>query len=272
MILFDTHSHLQDEAFAAEFGATVARARAVGVLGITLCGYDAASNLAALELAAGVEGVFPTVGYHPHDAKDLTDAAFAVLEAQAALPQVVGIGEIGLDFYRDHSPHDLQRDALDRQLGLAARLGKPVSLHTRGAEDAIYDHLAAYVSESPLFANGRPPGVMHCFGGTLVQAERYVALGFLVSIPCAVTYPKNSEARRIAAELPLESLVVETDSPYLPPQGKRGQRNEPAYVVTAVEAIAAARGASVETIARRTTENACRLWGVRVGEPVGAAV
>ena len=271
MILFDTHCHLQDEAFAGDFAAVVARARTAGVLGMALCGYDASSNLAALDLSAGVEGVFPTVGFHPHDAKDLTPAAMAVLAAQAARPEVIGIGEIGLDFYRDLSPHDVQREALEAQLALAAELGKPVSLHTRGAEEAIYDQLAKYASASPLAALRRPVGVMHCFGGTLEQARRYVELGFLVSIPCAITYPKNEEARRIARELPLESLVIETDSPYLPPQSRRGQRNEPALILAAVEAIAAARRIPVETVARQTTENACRLWGVRVGEPVMVA-
>ena len=119
MILFDTHCHLQDDAFGGEFDSVVERARRAGVRGMTLCGYDAPSNLTALVLSETVEGVFPTVGYHPHDAKDLTPEALATLAVQAALPRIVGIGEIGLDFYRDHSPQDVQRSALDAQLALS---------------------------------------------------------------------------------------------------------------------------------------------------------
>jgi len=155
--LFDTHCHLQDRAFAEGWRPVVERARVAGVTGMTLLGYDAASNLAALEMAG--EGVFAAVGYHPHDAKELDSTAFAVLEAQAADDRVVAIGEIGLDFYRDLSPHDVQRDALDRQLALAARVGKPVCLHSRSAEEAIEPHLQQYAAISPLGAAGRPVGV-----------------------------------------------------------------------------------------------------------------
>jgi TatD DNase family protein len=270
--LFDTHAHLQDPAFADDLEPVLARAFEAGVTGIALCGYDMPSNHAALALAEQHPMLSPTVGIHPHDAKDMTPAMFAELESLAALPQVVGIGELGLDFYRDHSPHDVQRRVLDDQLGLAARLGKPVCVHSRGAEDEIYDHLSAYARKAlSLRSAGRPVGVMHCFGGTLEQAERYVGLGFLVSIACTITYPKNDEARRIAAELPLDTIVVETDSPYLPPQPIRGQRNEPAHVLAAADAVAAARGLPLEVVARATTENACRLFALDLKRMVVAA-
>ncbi len=264
--LFDTHSHLQDEAFDGAFDAVVARAIVAGVAGIALCGYDRESNLQALRLAAKSPIVFPTVGYHPHEAQTVTPAMLDELSGQAALAEVVAVGEIGLDFYRDHSPHAVQREVLDAQLAIAIAAGKPVSLHTRAAEEAIYEHLAAYASRSTLGRAGRPVGVMHCFGGTLEQAQRYVELGFLVSIACAITYPGNEEARRIAAGLSLETLVVETDSPYLPPQGRRGRRNEPANVVAAAEAVARARGIGVREVASATTANAARLFAVPVGE------
>ncbi|MGK2966377.1 MAG: TatD family hydrolase [Tepidiformaceae bacterium] len=261
--LFDTHCHLQDRAFAEGWRPVVERARAAGVTAMTLLGYDAASNVAALEMAG--EGVFAAVGYHPHDAKELDESAFAALEAQAADDRVVAIGEIGLDFYRDLSPHDVQRDALDRQLGLAARLGKPVCLHSRSAEEAIEPHLQQYAAMSPLGAVGRPVGVMHCFAGTLEQALRYVDLGFVISVACTVTYPANEEGRRIAAGVPLDRLVIETDSPYLPPQAMRGKRNEPANVEAAARAIADCRGIAFEAVAEATTQNAERLFGVQVG-------
>ena len=270
MALFDTHAHLQDRAFAIDAAAVFERARLAGVAGLTLCGYDPESNIQGLQLAERFAIAFPSVGIHPHDAKDVTPASLLELESLAALAEVVAIGEIGLDFYRDHSPHDVQRAVLDAQLEIAVRTAKPVCLHTRGAEDAIYEHLAAYAEASPLAVLGRSVGVMHCFGGTLAQAQRFVALGFVVSLACVVTYPKNENARAIAAGLPLESLVIETDSPYLPPQHERGKRNEPANVRFAAEAIAAIRGTSISRISDATTGNACRLFGVRVAE--GAAV
>jgi TatD DNase family protein len=173
----------------------------------------------------------------------------------------VAIGEVGLDFYRDLSPRDVQLRALEAQLDLAVASGKPVSVHSRGAEDAIYEPLSRYA------ARGEPsaPGVMHCFGGTLEQARRYVELGFLVSLSCAVTYPKNQEARRIAAQLPLISLAVETDAPYLPPQHRRGKRNEPAFVEAAATEIARARGIPAGEAAEATALNACRVF--RIGVP-----
>ncbi len=269
--VFDSHCHLQDRAFAGDMRETLARAQLSGLVGLTVCGFDAESNLAALALAATSSFVFPAVGFHPHDAGGVTSAMLTELEALAALPEVVAVGEIGLDFYRDLSPRARQRQVLDEELAIAVRVGKPVSVHSRGAEDAIYDHLAAYTAASPLKAHGRPVGVMHCFGGTIQQAESYVALGFLVSIPCSITYPNNLESQRIAAALPADSLVVETDSPYLPPQQMRGRRNEPAYVRAAVQGVAAARSISVEAAAEMTTANACRLFGVSIPELAGTA-
>jgi TatD DNase family protein len=159
---------------------------------------------------------------------------------------------------------------LDAQLAMAVATGKPVSVHSRGAEDEIFSHLKSYGRRSPLGGLGRPVGVMHCFGGTLAQAKRFVDVGFIISVPCTVTYPANDEGRRIASELALDSIVVETDSPYLPPQGLRGKRNEPANVGAAVEAIAALRGVSPAAVAEATTANACRAFGVEVPAGAGA--
>jgi TatD DNase family protein len=270
MRLFDTHCHLQDEAFADDVTDVIERAEQAGLVGMVVCGYDAASNAAAMELATRFRIVHPAVGFHPHDARDLTADALAEIESLAALPTVVGVGEIGLDFFRDHSPRDVQRRALDDQLEVALRVRKPVSVHSRGAEDAIYDHLADY-AHAWHAVSSKPPGVMHCFGGTIEQARRFVGLGFLVSIACVISYPKSDGTRRIAAGLALDSLVVETDSPYLPPQDRRGKRNEPALVGAAVTAVAAARAASPDTIAEATTSNAVRLFGVSIPSTVKVA-
>ncbi len=262
--LIDTHCHLQDAPFAADLDDVIERAHSAGIAALVVCGFDPPSNIAALEMAAAYSSVYPAVGCHPHDAGKMTNAALDVLATQAANPAVVAVGEIGLDFYRDLSPHEVQRDALEAQLSIAVETRKPVSVHSRAAEEAIYGHLAAYAGRSPLVASKRPVGVMHCFGGTVRQALFFIDIGFLISIPCTITYPNNDAARRIAAEVPLESLVVETDSPYLPPQSIRGKRNEPAHVRAAVEAIAAVRGLAVDAIARITTDNAVRLFGITV--------
>lgn len=268
MQLFDTHVHLQDPAFD-DVPSVLERAAAAGVVAMTLCGYDAESNQRTLSIASASRLLYPAVGFHPHEAKDITPALLSDLESQAELPDVVAIGEIGLDFFRDHSPHEDQRRLLDSQLAIALRVAKPVCIHSRGAEEDAFAQLAPY-SASARWSPGSPPvGVMHCFGGTVEQAQRYAALGFLVSLACVITYPANTESRKIAAELPLESLVVETDSPYLPPQSMRGNRNEPANVTHALEALAQARGMCVAHAAEATTRNAERLF--RVSVPAGAS-
>lgn len=269
-LAFDTHAHLQDPDFATDAAEVIARAEAAGVGGMLVCGYDEPSNAQALELAARSPLVFPAVGFHPHDAKDVTPAMLDELERLATLPEVAAVGEIGLDFYRDHSPYDRQREVLDAELALAARLSKPVSVHSRSAEDAIFEHLAAYSRSTGWQPGARPVGVMHCFGGSLQQALRYVEIGFLVSFACTLTYPRNDAARTIAAALPLESIVVETDSPYLPPQKLRGKRNEPANVVRALEALAEARGMHFADVVAATTANALRVFGVSLPSKVAA--
>lgn len=270
--VFDTHSHIQFSAFDGDRDAAIARAREAGVERIVVCGDDIPSTEAAFRLAADYPGVIlPTAGVHPHEAAATDDETLSVIEAWAKQPECVAVGEIGLDFYREMSPRDAQLRVLERQLDMARRLGLPVIIHSRGAEDAAAGLLRDYAEAACILATqGRPPGVMHCFGGSLEQAKVYIEMGFLVSLACPVTYPKNDEARRIAATLPLEHLVVETDSPFLPPHGRRGQRNEPAWVLAAVSEIANARGITVENAASTMTANACRLFGIPVPQAVAA--
>ena len=266
---FDTHSHLQDPKLAGQFARVLERAREAGVAGVALCGYDAPSNQAALELAARSAMVFPTVGFHPHEADDVTPAMLAELESLAESPEVVAVGEIGLDFYRNLSSHEAQRRLIDAQLEIALRVRKPVCVHTRSAEDAAIAHLAPFAA-SAREAGLKIPGVMHCFGGSAEQAQPYLEAGYLVSIACPVTYPKNEETRRLVRTLPLEALVIETDSPYLPPQTRRGQLNEPAYVMEAARAVAELREESLERVLAVTTRNAELLFGIRVDAEVAA--
>lgn len=271
MKFFDTHCHLQDSAFGDEWAAAWLRARDAGVAAAVICGYDAPSNELALRMAEDQPGLLPAVGFHPHEAGGVTAEMLAELETQAALPAVVAVGEIGLDYYRDLAPQDAQRRLLERQLEIALAVGKPVSVHSRGAEEAIAAQLVPFAEEFTRRYPGAAPGVMHCFGGTFEQAGPFLEAGFLVSISAAVTYPGNHEARRLAASLPLDRIVVETDSPYLPPQTHRGRRNEPMYVRAAAEAVAAARGVNLPDVAEATTANAARLLSVAAETPAEAA-
>lgn len=261
MILFDTHCHLQDPAFD-DVAEVITRAARAGVVGMAVCGYDLPSSYRAVELASAHSSLLATAGIHPHDADSATGADLDEIRLLATSRQVVGIGELGLDYYRDLSPRNRQVEVLEAQLAIAVESRLPVCVHSRGAEDVIGDQMRPYAFASTLPGAGRHPGVMHCFGGTLDQARAFVDLGFLVSVACTVTYPKNAEGRRIAAELPLSSIVVETDSPYLPPQDRRGKRNEPGHVEAAVRAIATIRGQDPAEVAAITTENALRLYGI----------
>ena len=261
-LAFDTHCHLQDPAFDHDRPAVLRRAQEADVAGMLLCGYDRDSNMQALAIATRHPAVFAAVGFHPHEAGQVSAGDLETLAVLASRDDVSAIGEIGLDHFRDHSPHSDQLRVLEAQLAIAAAVGKPVSIHSRSAEDACYAPLSAYAATRQWRPGENPVGIMHCFGGTLEQAQRYVSVGFLISIACPITYPANDEARRVASGLPLEAIVVETDSPYLPPQKLRGRRNEPANIWRAIEAVASARGEEVDAIAAATTQNACRLFGV----------
>lgn len=272
MCFFDSHSHLQDERFDEDREAVLGRAAAAGVEAIVVCGEDAESSEAAIGLAERTARprLLATAGFHPHEASRATEDALDRIEALARNARVTAIGEIGLDFYRDLSPRDVQRRVFDAQLAIASRLGLPVSVHSRDAEEALAPHLETFAAASPLAAERRPLGVLHSFGGTLEQARRYVELGFLISLTCAAGYPRNDEARRVAAGLPLSSLLIETDSPALPPQSARGTRNEPANVRAAAEVVAEARGIGVEEVAAATTANAEALFAAPAAVEAGA--
>ena len=258
MRLVDSHSHLHDARFDEDREAVLARAATAGVGAIVVCGEDIESSKAAIALAATTEHpqLLATAGFHPHEATQATEAALDEVEKLAGSAGVAAIGEIGLDFYRDLAPRHVQRRVFDAQLAIAAGLGLPVSVHSRDAEEELRPHLETFAARSPLGEEGRPLGVLHAFGGTLEQARRYVEMGFLVSLTCAAGYPRNEEARRMAAGLPLSALLIETDSPALPPQSARGTRNEPANVRVAAEVVAQAQGVSVEVVAAATSANA----------------
>lgn len=258
--LIDTHSHPHSRQFDADRDAVLARAREAGVGTLVIVGTDPASNRAALALARTSPDYWATAGFHPHDAKDITAADWDELERMAADPKVVALGEMGLDFFRNISPHDIQREVFQRQLDLCARLDLPAVVHSRDAEDATWEILGPWLRARRRDGGAEPFGVMHCYAYGPEAAIRYVESGLLISIPGTVTYPNNGRGQEVARSVPADALVLETDCPYLTPQSRRGKRNEPALIVETLHKVAQLRGETPESVAASTTANAIRLF------------
>jgi TatD DNase family protein len=235
---------------------------------------DVSSTERALELAEHDPRVYAAAGCHPHGAAGAAAKDLARLAELARHPRVVAVGEIGLDFYRNLSPRDVQLDVFRRQLSTAADLSLPVILHCRDAHEEVLAIVEDWSRRlGGTLADGRPLGVIHYFSGNLALAERYLDLGFLISIHDSVTYPRSQKLRSVATAVPLDHLVLETDSPYGAPRSHQGQRNEPAYLGEAVAAVAELRGVAFQEVASRTAENAVRLFGlVRAQEEVASGL
>ncbi|HYR40929.1 MAG TPA: TatD family hydrolase [Methylomirabilota bacterium] len=254
MPLFDTHAHLHFPDFADDLDAVLERARAEGVRGMVTIGTDRESNRAVVELAGRRPEIWATVGIHPHDAAEATEADFEEMEGLArSEARVVGLGEMGLDFFRNLSPRDVQESVFRRQLALARVVAKPVVIHCR---DAHAETLAILRDEKA----GETGGVMHCFSGDVEVARRCLDLGLLISLAGPVTYKNARALPDVARFVPADHLVVETDCPYLPPTPHRGKRNEPAYVALTAARIAELRGVDAGELGDITTRNAARLF------------
>lgn len=268
MRLIDTHSHIHDASFGDDAAAAIERARAAGVELILTLGENVENSRAAIALAETHDGVLAAAGVHPHDAKDVTEAGLIALRGLVEHPRVAVVGEIGLDYYRDISPREVQRRVFQAQLEIAAAARTPVAVHARNAHDDILPALTAWSRAlGGRLHDGRPLGVMHYFSEDAEMAARYIELGFVISVHTSVTHPKAALLQDVARDTPLEHLVIETDSPFGAPQAYRGKRNEPAYVVEAARKIAELKGIDVARVAEATTGNALRLLGV--GATVG---
>ena len=252
-MITDSHAHIYFDSFDADRDAVLARARAAGVTRMLLVGTNVSTSTQCFEFAASGKGIFPRAGIHPHDASDATSEARAAIEGLCRRAECVGVGETGLDYFKEYSPRAAQQDSFRWHLALARELDKPVIVHCREAHDDV----VALLRE---FRGVR--GVMHCYTYGEAELAPYLELGFYISFSGVVTYPKNEVNRAAARAVPLERLLVETDCPFLAPQGKRGSRNEPAFVRDVLAHIAQVRGTALEDLARITSDNATRLFAL----------
>lgn len=236
------------------------RAWGAGVTAIVEVGTDAETSQSALALARSDERIHAVAGLHPHEAKHLGEEREPLRNLLDG-GEFAAVGEIGLDFYRNLSPPDAQIEALRWQLDIAREYSLPVVIHARDADKQCFNELSAWVRRTgPYLGADRKLGMMHCFAGDIDLAHHYLDLGFLVSIPGTVTYSNNLRGRNLALTLPLQSMLVETDCPFLTPKPHRGQRNEPAYIVNIVQEVAEIRGCDFEDVATETAKNASLLF------------
>jgi TatD DNase family protein len=272
-LLIDSHAHLDSPRYAEDREAMLARAYEAGVGAVLSIGIGEgpAEMHQALDLCRQFNGrpnlprLYASAGIYPHSTTEADDGALAKLDRLLAEPEVIACGEIGLDYYHEGAAHDVQRAVLIRQLEVAAARKRPILIHCRpkdGAADA-WKHL--FLVLDTYWRHTGLGGVMHCFGGEWEQARQSLDLGFLISFAGNITYPKAQPLRDVAAQVPLDGMLVETDAPWLTPGAHRGKRNEPAMVVDTAQVLAGLRGVSPEEIASATTKNFARLFSLGSG-------
>jgi TatD DNase family protein len=267
-LLIDSHAHIDSERYADDRAAMLARARKAGVGAVLAIGIgDGPEQMhQALGICREFNGtpnlprLYASAGVYPHNTPEIDDAVLAKLDGLLAEPETIACGEIGLDYYHEGAGHDVQRAGLVRQLEVAAARKRPILIHCRPKDDRtdawddLFEILAAHWQPTGL------GGIMHCFGAGWDQARRSLDMGFLVSFAGNVTYPKAQPLRDVAARMPLDGILVETDAPWLAPEPNRGKRNEPAWVTETARVMAGLLGVEPEEIASATTKNFSRLF------------
>lgn len=273
-VYFDTHAHLADPSFGGELDPLLDRAGEAGVDTVVAVGYDLFTSETSVALA-GRPGIWAAVGIHPNSASEATSEALARIGALARDPKVVAVGETGLDYYRDRVAPETQRRVFEAHLLLADRVDKPVVVHDREAHGDVLRMLVEWAAGRRVRGKRSVPGVLHCFSGDIDLAEAAIAAGFLISFAGSLTYRSGSGLSEVASRVDLGSIVLETDCPYLTPERtlkpspRRRDRNEPANVVITAERLAALRGLPVVEVARRTSANARRLFGLEASAVAG---
>ncbi len=254
-MLFDTHVHLNAEQFTEDLNEVIDRARMEGVQYMVVVGFDRPTILKAMELIEEYDFIYASIGWHPVDAIDMRDEDLEWIEELAKHPKVVAIGEMGLDYYWDKSPKEVQQEVFRKQIQLAKKVKLPIVIHNR---EATADIVTILKEENAAEVGG----IMHCFSGSVEVAKECVEMNFYISLGGPVTFKNAKKPKEVAQEIPLNKLLIETDCPYLAPHPYRGKRNEPSYVKLVAEQIAELKGLSFEEVSQVTTENAKILFGI----------
>lgn len=254
-MIWDTHAHLDDRQFELDREEVILRAQASGITNMINIGHTEESSKNAVNIASKYPFIYATVGIHPHDAKDCTKSTWDLLQRLAQNPKVVAWGEIGLDYYRDFSPRDIQQKVFIHQLELANEVGLPIVIHNRDAHGDILQIIKKYPPEAG--------GVFHSYSGSWEMAKELLAMGFYLSFSGPLTYKNARHTPEVAANVPLDRFVVETDCPYLTPDPNRGKRNEPAYVREVLKKLAELKGIPVEKAAEFSSANAKKLFKIK---------
>lgn len=254
-MFIDTHVHLNADQYEDDVEEVIERALEAGVSKMVVVGFDHKTIHKAMELAERYEFIYAVVGWHPVDAVDCTEEDLAWIESLAAHPKVVGIGEMGLDYYWDKSPKEVQQEIFRKQIRLAKKVKLPIIIHNR---EATADVVRILEEEDAKEVGG----IMHCFSGSVEIARQCIDMDFLISLGGPVTFKNAKQPKKVAEEIPLEKLLIETDAPYLAPHPYRGKRNEPSYVPLVAEEIASLKEISIEEVARITTQNALKLFRI----------
>jgi TatD DNase family protein len=261
----DSHAHIDGKQFEQDRGEMLFRAQEAGLEALLAIGNgDGPDQLdCALNYAERHDWIFASTGIHPHEARLATEAAYARIEELARRPKLLAIGEIGLDYWYDHSPRDVQQQVFVRQMEIAEETKKPIIIHCRPSADGedAWDDALRLISDHWTGSGLR--GIMHCFTGTLEQAKKSLDAGFVLSFSGNITYPKAQNIRDAATMVPLDSFLIETDCPYLAPIPFRGKRNEPAYVVETARQIGVLRGMSGEEVGVQTARNFYSFFGIK---------
>lgn len=252
-MLIDSHCHLNDQEFEDDFSEVIERAKANGIGAIVVVGCDVESSGRAIELARQYDILWATVGIHPHDAKSWNKDTCREIENMLHEPKVVALGEIGLDYHYHYSTREEQDKAFREQIAIAKQYNKPIIIHNREAHQDTFNILTEV-------GTGQAGGVMHCFSGSFEMACEYLMMGLYLSFAGPITFNNADRLREVAAKIPIEKLLIETDSPYLTPHPFRGKRNEPEYVKWVGAKLAAIKGIEPEEVANQTSKNCRNLF------------
>lgn len=254
-MLFDTHVHLNDSQYDLDLKEVIQNAQNAGVKKMVVVGFDRPTINRAMELIETYDFLYTSIGWHPVDAIDMTDEDLIWIEELTKHPKVVALGEMGLDYHWDKSPKEIQKEVFRKQIRLAKKVKLPIVIHNREATQDIVDILKEEDAQEV-------GGIMHCFSGSPEIARECINMNFYISLGGPVTFKNAKKPKEVALEIPLNRLLIETDCPYLAPHPYRGKRNEPAYVKLVAEQIAEIKGISFEEVAKQTSLNANKLFGI----------